>query len=255
MLSLECAAVNAMEITYQPILNLQTGRIEKCEALCNPPEAGADIAAFFMSAEMNGSLRGFTDRVFDSVFSDWQKHGSPTTDVSVNLTVGDLAEPDLAKRVEKACKKHRLDPARLWFEVDDRAQSLVDPVGLQSMSQIVSLGVRFSIDGFGDELSQTTHYEVGGLPVAEIKINARYVRDADENMRHRDVVIASVTLARDLNIGVAAKSIERENIALLMRRLGCTHGQGFYFARPTAANVVAALVAKMAQAGPLESGR
>lgn len=247
--------MNAMDITYQPILNLKTGRIDKCEAFCHPPEAGADIAAFFMSAEMNGSLRGFTDRVLDSVLPDWQKHGSPTTDVSINLTVGDLAESDLAKRVEKACKKHRLDPKRLWFEVDDRAQILVDPVALKTMSQVHSLGVRFSIDGFGDELSQTTHYEVDRLPVSEIKIDARYVRDADENMRHRNVVMASVTLASDLCLTVCAKSIERENIAALVRRLGCTHGQGFYFARPTAAGVVAALVAKMAEAGPLPSGR
>ncbi len=244
-----------MDISYQPIVNLQTGRIDKCEALCHPPEAGPDIAAFYMFAEINGSLRGYTDRVFDSVFSDWQKHGSPTIDVSLNLTVGDLAEIDLVKRVEKACKKHRMDPRRLWFEVDDRAQAILDPATLESMAQLTELGIRFSIDGFGDELSQTTHNDVGRLPIAEIKIDARYVRDADENMRHRNVVITSVALAKDLRLRVSAKSIERENIAALMRRLGCTHGQGFYFARPTTARVVASLVEKMAQAGPLPSGR
>ena len=247
--------MNAMDITYQPIVNLETGRIDKCEAFCHPAEAGADLAAFFFSAELNGSLRGFTDRIFDGVFSDWQKHGSPTTDVSINITVGDLAEADFAKRVERACKKHRLDPRRVWFEVDDRAQVVVDPTTLATMTQVAGLGVRFSIDGFGVDLSQTTHYEIGRLPVAEIKIDARYIRDADENMRHRTIVTASITLAHDLKLRVTAKSIERENIAALMRRLGCTHGQGFYFMRPTAAGTIAALVTKMTQAGPLPSGR
>lgn len=243
-----------MDITYQPIVTLQTGRIEKCEALCRPPEASADLATFVVSAEMNGSLRAYTDRVFDGVFADWQHSGPPAVDLSVNLTVADLGETDLAKRVAKACHRHGLDPKRLWFELDDRAQSIADPATLETMSQLASLGVRLSIDSFGDDLTQTTHYEVARLPVAELKIDGRYVRDADENIRHRNVITGVVQLARDLRLHVAAKGIERENIAALMLRLGCTHGQGYYFGRPAAAKVVALLVTTTL-ASPRPDGR
>lgn len=244
-----------MEITYQPVLDLRTGRIVKCEALCRPPEAGVDLGTYVYTAEMNGSLRDYTERVFDAVFADWKRDGSRAIDLSVNLTVADLAELDLGKRVEKSCKRHKFDLKRLWFEIDDRAQAIVDPIMLASMDRLASLGVRFSIDSFGDELTQATLYELQSIKISEVKIDGRYVRDADENMRHRNVISAVVALGCDLRIAVAAKSIEREAIAALMVRMGVSHGQGYYFARPTSAGTIAALVERMALVTPHRDGR
>lgn len=244
-----------MEITYQPILDLQTGRIVKCEALCRPPESGLDLGAFVASAEMNGSLRGYTDRVLDSVFADWKRNGLAVVDLSINLTVTDLAERDIPKRVEKAAKRHRFDTKNLWFEIDDRAQAIVDPQTLETMARLASLGVRFSLDSFGDDLTQATYYEVESLNVSEIKIDGRFVRDADENMAHRQTITAVVAMARDLRVAACAKSVERQSIASLVARLGVTSGQGYYFARPTPAAMVVELVERMSVGAPLRVSR
>ncbi|GAC1459560.1 MAG: hypothetical protein NVS2B8_19070 [Vulcanimicrobiaceae bacterium] len=244
-----------MEISYQPIVELKTGLVVKCEALCRPPEAGLDLGAFVASAEMNGSLHEYTDRVLDSVLANWRKHGPASIDLSLNLTVADLVERDILGRVEKACKRHRFDPRHLWFEVDDRLQAIVDPATLGNVAKLAKLGVRFSIDSFGDELTQATQYEVQSLQIAEVKINGRYVRDADENMEHRTAIATIVKMGQALRVDVCVKSVERENIASLMARMGATHAQGYYFARPMPAETVAALVTRMAQDGPLSSGR
>ncbi len=244
-----------MEITYQPILHVPTGRVVKCEALCRPPEAGLDLGAYVVSAEMNGSLHEYTNRVLDAVLADWQKHGPPTIDLSVNLTVADLGEHDICKRVEKACKRNKFDPKRLWFEIDDRVQALVDPASLANVACLTKLGVRLSIDGFGAELTQATHYEVQSLGVREVKVDGRYVRDADVNMNHRNVISAVVVMGSDLRVDVAVKNVERESIATLVARLGVSHAQGYYYARPTSASTVSALVERMLRSGPLPIGR
>lgn len=247
--------VEALAITYQPILNLKTGLIEKCEALCRPREAGADLGAFFDSAERNGSIRTFNEQILNEVFADWLKFGAKTIAVSINLSVTNLSESDLVKRIEKALKKQRFDPKNLWFEFDVRAQSLTDQTMLLTLRDLSNLGIRTSIDSFGNDFSQATLYEVEALGVNELKVDGRYVRDADENMRHRGVVTATVDLAKHLRIGVSAKGIEDAGIAALMLRLGCTHGQGYYFARPMGPRVLAELVEKMASAGPMPTGR
>lgn len=244
-----------MEITYQPVIDLQTGRLVKCEAFCRPPEAGVDLDAFVTSAELNGSLRSFTDRVLDRVIGDWQKQGPASLDLSINLSVADLAEHDLVKRVEKACKRHRFDVTRLWFEIDDRAQSIVDPGMLGNIAKLSGLGVRFSIDSFGDDIAQTTPYELQNLRIHEVKFDARYVRDADENMAHRNIIVSIVGMGRDLRIAVGVKGVNRENIAALMARLGVSLGQGYFFARPTSPATIVSLVERMTLAGPLPIGR
>lgn len=247
--------MEALAISYQPILNLKTGLIEKCEALCRPREAGADLGAFFDSAERDGSIKQFNEQILNEVFADWLKNGSKRIAVSINLSVANLSEPDLLNRIEKALKKQRFDPNNLWFEIDDRAQSLTDQTVLQALREIKKLGIRTSIDSFGHEFSQATLYEVEAIGVSELKVDGRYVRDSDENMRHRGVVTSTVDLAKHLRIGVSAKGIESESIAALMLRLGCTHGQGYYYARPMGSSVLAAIVEKMANAGPLPGGR
>ena len=247
--------MDALEITYQPILNLATGMIEKCEALCRPREAGADLAAFVDAAERDGSIKAFTNRVIDEVIAEWQKNGPPGIDVSINLSVANLRENDLVKRVEKVLKKNRFDGKRLWFELDDRAQTINDDAQLKVVADLAKLGTHFSIDSFGDDFTQATLYELQRLAVGEIKVGERYVRDAAGNMLHRGIINSTVAVAKHLGIGVSAKGIENEGIAALMLRLGCTHGQGYYFARPMASTVVAALVEKMARTGPLPSGR
>ncbi len=96
---------------------------------------------------MNGSLQEYTNRVLDAVLADWQKHGPQAVDLCVNLTVADLGEHDICKRVEKARKRHKFDPKRLWFEIDDRVQAIVDPASLANIAYFTKLGVRLSIDG------------------------------------------------------------------------------------------------------------
>lgn len=51
-------------------------------------------------------------------------------------------------------------------------------------------------------------------------------------MRSPDLVCAIVALAGKLGLDVTAEGIETPLQASMLREFGCTHGQGFFYAKP-----------------------
>jgi len=222
-----------MIVNYQPVIDLAGGHVAKVEVLTRASALGQTIADVVQSAEKTGDIRKMTDQVMDVSFSEWRKYGRPEIALSLNLSLRNLDEKDFPKRVMRALKKHRFDSKMLWFEIDEKAQKLTNGAWLERMRELASVGVRFSVDSFGaGELSQATIHDLGRMAIAELKIDGHVVADADHNMSHRNDITATVNMARQLNLATSAKGIERAEIAGLIARMGCTYGQGYFFARP-----------------------
>jgi EAL domain-containing protein (putative c-di-GMP-specific phosphodiesterase class I) len=220
-------------LKYQPVIDLTNGSVAKVEVLCQSDSPGHTISQLVLSAEQTGRIKRMTESVIDLAFSEWQKFGRPSIALSINLSLSNLTEPDLAKRILRALKKHRFDARFLWFEIDEKAQELASGLWLVRMRELASIGVRFSIDSFcAHDLSQSTVWDLSRMPLAELKIDGSVVADADSNMEHRNEIVAAVQIARQMHLATAAKGIERAEIATLVARMGCTYGQGYYFARP-----------------------
>jgi diguanylate cyclase len=222
-----------MIVNYQPVIDLASGNVAKVEVLSRSDSPGQSISDMVRNAEKSGDIKKMTDRVMDMAFAEWHKYGRPSIALSINLSLHNLDEKDLAKRVVHALKKHKVDPKSLWFEIDEKAQKLTNGLWLSRMRELASVGVRFSVDSFGaGELSQATVYDLDRMPIAELKIDGRVVADADSNMDHRNDIVSAVQMARQLHLATSAKGIERSEIAGLVARMGCTYGQGYFFARP-----------------------
>ncbi|MGH6706502.1 MAG: EAL domain-containing protein, partial [Sphingomicrobium sp.] len=69
-----------------------------------------------------------------------------------------------------------------------------------------------------------------------IKIDQSFVRGAAEGAKDCVAIVhAILALARGLGVETTAEGVETEEQANVMRRLGCTQLQGFYFGRPVPA--------------------
>jgi EAL domain-containing protein (putative c-di-GMP-specific phosphodiesterase class I) len=244
----------ALNLVYQPVVELSSGAVTKVEAFCRPTEPGGRVIDMIAEAERFGGIKKLADRSLDSALSDWHRIGRAWVSLSVNLSLLNLDEEDLPKRVSRALSKHRFDPAKLWFELDESVQSIGDKRRVACMEELRHIGVRFSADSFGSDISQATVYDIGRLPIGELKVDGAMVADADSNMEHRREIIAAVSIAKQLRIGVSAKGIERGEIAGLMKRLGCTYGQGYYFARPVGADVLGEVIDDVQRTAPASIG-
>ncbi len=239
-----------LNLVYQPVVELSSGGVAKVEAYCRPTEPGTRVIDLIAEAERFGGIKKLAERSLESAMTDWLRVGRQWVALSVNLSLLNLDEPDLPKRVNKLLEKHRFDPTKLWLELDASVQNIGDKKRIACMEELRKLGVRFSADSFGTEISQSTIYDIKRLPIAELKIDGAMVSDADTNMEHRRHIVSAVSMAKQLRIGVSAKGIERSEIAIMMKRLGCTYGQGYYFARPVGADVLAELIDDVQRTAP-----
>ena len=77
------------------------------------------------------------------------------------------------------------------------------------------------------------------LGPAELKIDAGLVKDIEHSEPARAIVRAIVQMARSLQLHVVAEGVESEAQRDVLVALGCDELQGYLFAKPMPANVLA----------------
>ena len=100
------------------------------------------------------------------------------------------------------------------------------------LKTIHQLGVRLAIDDFGTGYSSLSYLRQ--LPMDRIKIDGSFVRDVHKNADAAAMVSMIAKLALELRMGVIAEGVETKEQARLVRDVGCTFGQGYFYGRPTA---------------------
>jgi EAL domain-containing protein (putative c-di-GMP-specific phosphodiesterase class I) len=74
------------------------------------------------------------------------------------------------------------------------------------------------------------------FPIDKLKIDQSFVRDMLDDPADMAIVRAIVVLGHTLGLSVVAEGVEQAEQA---KQLGCDELQGYYFARPLAAPVLA----------------
>ena len=115
------------------------------------------------------------------------------------------------------------------------------PATLAKLKELKDLGIRLAIDDFGTGYSSLSYLK--RFPIDVLKIDQGFVRGLGGDADDTAIVRAIITVAKNLNLSVTAEGIETAEQVTLLRELGCDRGQGYYFARPLAADPLASLFA------------
>jgi EAL domain-containing protein (putative c-di-GMP-specific phosphodiesterase class I) len=132
--------------------------------------------------------------------------------------------------VEEALAWSGMQPSHLVLEVSETAlaRRTVDTVDV--LEAIRALGARVAIDDFGTGSLALRH--LARFPLDAVKIAGRLAAAPDRDPMSAALAEAIVGVGRTLGIATVAERIETEEHAERMRDLGCTYGQGYFFARP-----------------------
>ena len=236
---------------YQPIVDLESGGIRGVEALArweHPDRGLLAPAAFLTLAEETGVIVDIGRVVLRQVCADfarWRRDlgaDAPAT-VSMNLSARELLRPDLVDDVAAALKRWDIPPPALILEITETMLMADTEAASRALIGLKGLGVRLALDDFGTGYSSLSYLD--RFPVDFLKIDKSFVQAmAGADMAHPHLVEAIIGLGSMLGLQVTAEGIELPVQLDRLRSMGCTYGQGFFFARPvSAADLEAALVA------------
>ena len=246
---------NELRLHYQPIVDLADGSIVGIEALVrwNAPGRGLLMPADFIGlAEESGVIVEIGRWVLEHACNDtqaWrQAFDLEGLSVSVNLSARQFQHPDLVAEVGAALASSGLDPSRLVLEITESVLMQTTTATIGKLADLRRIGVRLAIDDFGTGYSSLGYLE--RFPVDILKIDKTFIDGIGERGNRPVLARAIVQLGRALGLLVIAEGIERAEQATALRRLGCTRGQGYLFARPLPADEVEPLLARRSVTPP-----
>ena len=257
-LMLETALRRAMErgeltLHYQPKMDLRTQRIVGVEALMRwrHPELGAiSPAQFIPIAEETGLIVPMGLWALQTACADardWQQRGLPAVQMSVNLSVRQLASPTLIADIADVLADSGLDPNLLELEITESVMMKNPETAAALLQQIRDLGVGLAIDDFGTGYSSLSYLR--RFPLTTVKIDRSFVNDLSDDRAAQALTAGIVTLAHGLRMKVVAEGVETVEQRDYLRSHGCDEIQGYWLCKPVPAEDVCAFMARHLRTG------
>ncbi len=221
---------------FQPIVSVETGAVVALEALIRWRQADGRITApgEFLPALEGLRLIGRLDlymlnRIAEILARPEHAHWPP---VHVNCSSYSITRPEFASEVLALLQRHGIGAHRLCLELTEGGLVAEPARARQTMQQLADHGLSVMLDDFGagfSSLSYVHQYTFSGL-----KIDKSFILELTTSERSRAIVRAIVRMADSLGLPVVAEGVEDEATLGLLREMGASQAQGYYFARPMA---------------------
>ena len=227
---------NELFLHYQPKKSLRTGAISGVEALLrwrNPVLGLVPPAEFIPLAEETGlilQIGRFVLREACERVAAWGRAGLPALRVAVNLSMRQLADPELPAQIAATLAQAGLPPRQLELEITESMVMSHPERMLALLKGIRDTGVQLSIDDFGTGYSSLG--QLKRLPIDTLKIDRSFIRDIPGDPEGEAIAEAIIAMARKLGLTVIAEGVETQAQQDFLGLHDCDEMQGFHFAHP-----------------------
>ncbi|HUR13624.1 MAG TPA: bifunctional diguanylate cyclase/phosphodiesterase [Mycobacteriales bacterium] len=222
---------------FQPIVDLQDGRLMGFEALARWVRPGREVEApgdWISLAEQTGLVVPIDFAVLESALRELARWRSLTPEalrlhLAVNASGRTLQEPGTAARVLALLARTGVPAECLVLEVTEGVLLEDEAVG-RRLQHLRAEGVRIALDDFGTGWSSLSY--LSRFPVDVLKLDRSFTATLHHGPGGEAVPAAVVQLARALDLQVVAEGIETAEQAARLRSLGAQLGQGYLHGRP-----------------------
>ncbi|UQZ35355.1 GGDEF-domain containing protein [Paenibacillus sp. PK3_47] len=225
-------------LVYQPQVKLETEEIVGMEALLrwNHPKRGlVSPEDFIPIAEESGLIVPIGEWVLRTAClqnKDWQKAGYQPICVSINLSMRQFLQPNLAGKIGTILAEIGLDPCYVDLEITE-SMTLDQETTFDQLNRLKRLGVCISIDDFGTGYS-SLHY-LKHMPIDRLKIDRSFVSEVMEDSNNAAIVSTITSMAHHLKLKVTAEGVENKEQLQFLRQQHCHEAQGYLFSKPISA--------------------
>ncbi|MPY95715.1 MAG: EAL domain-containing protein [Acidimicrobiia bacterium] len=225
-----------LQLAYQPVLSLRSGRVVGVEALMRWDHAERGPLApdqFVPVAEESGLIVPIGAWALHEALAQlghWRRQlpGGRGLHVSVNLSGRQLAEPGLHDLVANAAALASVPLSALHLEITESV--LMDDTGVAeaTLAALDELGVRLDVDDFGTGYASLSYLK--RFPIDGVKIDRSFLDGLGSDNHDTSIVAAVSGLASALGLTAVAEGVETLAQVAVLRELGCGFGQGHLWA-------------------------
>jgi diguanylate cyclase (GGDEF)-like protein len=229
-----------LTLNYQPKLHLANSRIDGAEALVrwhHPARGFIAPDSFIGLAEETGNIGHLTEwalKVGCAQAAEWDKRGLAIR-LAINLSVKDLADPELPRRIHELLASYYLLPQTITLEITESAIMGEPDTAIGILRELADSGIALAIDDFG--VGQSSFSYLRRLPVRELKIDKAFILNLSQSPEDRTIVRSIVELGHHLDYVVTAEGVEDETALAFLEEIGCDYAQGYHIARAMPADL------------------
>lgn len=233
---------NEFQVHYQPYWDINTKKTVGMEALIrwNNKELGSVPPSRFIpvleETKMIMDVGAWVLKESCRQIKEWVDKGYKAVPVSVNLSLVQFKQKDLAEMITETLKGCGIKPGLITLEITESALMQDTEFTKHVLNKLKAAGFSISIDDFGTGYSSLSHLKK--LPVDNLKIDISFIREIAHDPDTASIVTAIIGMAHTMNLKTIAEGVETEEQWKILRLLRCDLAQGFYYSKPVPAGEV-----------------
>ena len=235
--SMRSALESGQFVPYiQPKYNLEESKMDGGEVLIRwiDPKRGMIAPNEFIPVfERNGFIVKLDYFVWEStckLLRRWMDEGRELRPLSVNISRVSLYNPRLVEQICELTEKYGIPRKLLQLELTESAYTQNQTTIRELMAKFRENGFTVLMDDFGSGYSSLNVLK--DIVVDILKIDMKFLSDAEEKKRSEDILASVVEMSKKLNMPVIAEGVEKEEQVSFLKSIGYDYVQGYYFGKP-----------------------
>lgn len=230
----EAMARNALQLYYQPQVDVETGAVVGAEALLrwfDPVLGEISPARFIPVAEATGLILPLSEWVLETAcqqIAAWTLAGTPLR-VAVNFSAQQFRQRDLPEQVRQVLARTGAQAQWLDIEITESMAMTQPEQAREQLEALSAMGCRIALDDFGTGYSSLAYLKA--LPIHKLKIDKSFMDGIPEDASDAAIARAIIALAKSLGMTLIAEGVETDAQLAFLRQYGCETYQGWLFAK------------------------
>lgn len=214
---------------YQPIMNIETGNIDKYETLVRMIDDDGTMVGPLQFLPIAKKTKLYPRITKEVIHQACHLFSSRDEEFSINLSIDDIHDPSTVQEILATISK-TATASRIVFEIleSDGIENYSEVA--QFANEVKKLGARIAIDDFGTGYSNFKH--ILKLNVDYIKIDGSLIREIADNPRHQIIVQTIIEFAHKMGTKTIAEFVSDERIFNTIQTYGIDYSQGYYTGKP-----------------------